>query len=74
MTQSSIKALVSAQGLKHKDLAERLDCSESELSQMINGHRVNQPLQERFASFFGRKRERVFDAKFYASVALRRSA
>jgi hypothetical protein len=72
MTPSLINFLVTENGGQGV-VCEALECSQPELSQVINGHRVNEPLREKLASFIGVPKERLFDAEFEAVVAYKRS-
>jgi hypothetical protein len=72
MTPSGINFLVDNNG-GPETVCGTLECSRSELSQVINGHRVNEPLREKLAAFIGVPKERLFDAEFEAVIAYKRS-
>ena len=72
MTPSLINFLVTENGGQDA-VAKALGCSQSELSQVINGHRMNEPLREKLATYLGVPKERLFDAEFEAVIAYKRS-
>lgn len=69
MTPSSLKALLRLRNLKQRSIAERIGCHEMELSQTINGRRVNPEIRRKFAEHLGMVVEEIFDEEFDAVVA-----
>jgi hypothetical protein len=72
MTPSLIKVVMEPFG-GFKAAAEACESTIQEISQVINGHRVNEPLREKLAAFIGMPKEKLFDAEFEAVIAYRRS-
>jgi plasmid maintenance system antidote protein VapI len=68
MTPSLIKVLIEPHG-GLKAAAKALDSTKQEISQIINGHRVNEPLREKLAAFLGMTKEQLFDEEFEAVIA-----
>jgi len=60
MKPVEIKAEILRRGWSQKALARKIGCSESQLSQVINGHRVNQPLRQKLARKLGLQVKQVF--------------
>jgi hypothetical protein len=72
MTPSGINFLVNENG-GQTAVAKEIGHSQSELAQVINGHRVNEPLREKLATYLGVPKARLFDAEFEAVIAYKRS-
>jgi plasmid maintenance system antidote protein VapI len=73
MTPSFINFLVNENG-GQTTVAKKIGCSQSQLAQIINGHRVNDRLRDKLATYLGISKERLFDAEFQAVVEYKRKA
>lgn len=68
MTPSLIKVLIEPHG-GLKAAAKALNSTKQQISMVINGHRVDEPLREKLASFLGMTKEKLFDEEFEAVIA-----
>jgi len=64
MKPNEIKAEILRAGYSQRRLAEELGCSESQLSQVINGHRINEPIRIKLARKLNRSVEKMFGKHF----------
>lgn len=71
MTPSYINFLVSENG-GQAAVAKAIECSQSQLAQVINGHRVNLRLRQKLATYLGVSKERLFDEVFDAVVSYKK--
>ena len=61
MKPLEIKAEILRRGWSQKELAESFGCSESQLSQVINGHRINARIRRQLARRLGKQVRVIFN-------------
>lgn len=74
MTPRDIKILLQLRNIEHQRLAKDIQCSKSELSQAINGHRANPHIRQKIADRLGMPVDELFGADHDAATTEKREA